>query len=571
LPYLARQRRLVAAAAAAMLVAVLLRLPMPLLSMTIIDHLVDPAMIPRVHQICGLLVVATLLRSAARLAEIHFVTRFRVRVVEDLKIDMYRHLLRLPLDTFHRTQTGYLLARVSGDVEGVQGLFAGSMLSLVRNGLTLVVGVAMTVSLNVKLALICLSVLPIHVATMHAFNRRIQALMEQNREAHAGMYRYLQDHVSGIAAIKAYVAETHDVRSMGRILAEALRLEYRSSIVGTVSVVVAGLVTAVGPIAVIGIGVQEILAGRLTLGGLVAFNAFLAYVYAPLGELTNVNVAVQNSLACARRVFAFLDQPTEAIHATPTPPAGIPDLAGRDVVFDEVSLRYEDRRDLALDRVSFVAPAGKVTAIVGLSGAGKSSIVKALFRLYPIHGGRVRIGEHDLADLGVDPLRRSVGIVSQEPHLFAGSVRENIRLGRGGAGEQEVVAAARAARAHDFVAALPEGYATRVGERGHLLSGGERQRLELARAFLKNPPILVLDEATSHLDAVSARRIDAALGELFVGRTVLVVTHRLATAVTADHVVMVAGGRVVGAGRHEDVLGHCPQYRAMYRQYARSA
>jgi ABC-type multidrug transport system fused ATPase/permease subunit len=564
-PYLAKYKKRVFLAGLSMSSAIILQLPLPLLTMYIIDNLISPEKTNLLTTICVGLIGVLIFRNLSSMFERYMLTKFRLRVMFDLKQELYDRLLKLPLDYFHKKQTGYLLSRISGDVEGVQGLFAETLLNVLRNLLTFVVGLVMVYWLNVKLAIIATLLLPLYLTSLLLFNSRIRDLQTAGREAQANTFKYLQEHISGIAVVKAFVSEKHDMIGMLGMLKVALRKEFKSNMVGTVAAHLAAFISSMGPIILLWVGILEIINGRLTLGGLIAFNSFLAYLFSPINSISNINISVQNSLACAKRVFEFADQ---------LPETGMPDTGKRrqnsfdnsEVVFDNVSFSYGPQSDLVLKNVSFAAPARKVTAVVGRSGVGKSSLVNLLFRFYDYQDGSISIDGHNISEFDLYYLRRNIGLVTQETFLFGYSILENIRLGNLHATDEDVVAAARAAYAHDFIMNLPEKYETRIGERGALISGGERQRIALARVFLKDPKILILDEATSSLDSHSEKIVQMAMEKLYTNRTVIIISHRLSTIIKSDQIVFIDDGRVIDSGNHHQLHERCELYHQLYNE-----
>jgi len=565
LPYLLKYKGRVVIAGLTMAFAIILQLPLPLLTMYIIDELISPENAHLVGLICTGLIVVIILRMLSSLIERYFLTVFRLRVVTDLKCRLYEHVLRLSVDYFHKKQTGYLISRVSGDIEGVQGLFAETFLMLLRNILTFLVGIVMVYWLNAKLALIATAILPFYLISLFAFNKKVRRLVEENREAYANVYKYLQEHLSGISVIKAFIAERYDTISMLSVLKVAIKKEFRSSMMGTIAALTAGFIGSLGPVLILWVGILEIINGNLTLGGLIAFNAFMGYLFSPLGSISNINVTIQNSLACAKRVFEIMDIQPEITQSASTTNSKASISAGS-IDFKNVSFVYSRSANggQILNDICFTAPAGKITAIIGRSGVGKSSIVNLLFRFYNHQQGDIFIDGYSIRDFDLKYLRGNIGLVTQETFLFGYSILENIKLARPRATDEEAIDAAKAAYAHDFIMNLPEKYETKIGERGALISGGERQRIALARVFLKDPRILILDEATSSLDSQSEGYVKKAMVGLFENRTVVIISHRLSTISDANNIVLIDGGRVVDTGSHSSLYEKSDLYKNLY-------
>lgn len=565
LPYLTKYKKRALLAGMSMSLAIILQLPLPLLTMYTIDKLIDPDKTNILRIVCLGLIGVLIIRNLSSMFERYMLTKFRLRVMFDLKQELYDRLLKLPLDFFHKKQTGYILSRISNDVEGVQGLFAETLLNVLRNLLMFIVGAVMIYWLNVKLAVIATLLLPLYLTSLLLFNSRIRNLQEQGREAQANTYKYLQEHISGIAVVKAFVSEKSDIIGMLGTLKIALRKEFKSNMIGTMAAHLAAFISSLGPIILLWVGILEIINGRLTLGGLIAFNSFLMYLFSPINSISNINISVQNSVACARRVFEFIDQLPET-GVMPTGKRKQIIFDNSEVVFDNITFSYGPQTEVVLKNVSFIAPARKVTAVVGRSGVGKSSLVSLLFRFYDYQEGNILIDNHNITEYDLYYLRRNIGLVTQETFLFGYSIMENIRLGNLRASDEEVIESAKAAFAHEFIMNLPEKYETRIGERGALISGGERQRIALARVFLKNPKILVLDEATSSLDSRSEKIVKMAMEKLYTNRTVIIISHRLSTIINSDKIVFIDDGRVIDSGTHHQLYERCEPYHQLYEE-----
>ncbi|MCD6170396.1 MAG: ABC transporter ATP-binding protein [Candidatus Latescibacteria bacterium] len=543
-----------------MLLAVVLQLPMPFLTRYLIDKVIILKDF-RILNIIGFVLIAVLLvRASSIFIERVLLSTFRARVLFDIRIALFQHLQRLSLRFFHDKETGYLMSRVGDDVGAVQGLLADTMVSFVQNTLTFIAGVACTLYIHPKLALISFSILPLYALSLKVFNKRIRNMSYEVRERYANVQKDLQELLSGISIIKAFSREKHTAIRMVRSTKEAVRKEVKLNILSALAGISSTVISAAGPLVLIWYGCAEIMRGYLTVGGLVAFNSFIRYLFGPTQALMNINFSVQRSLAACQRIFEMLDLQPEVKEKKEAVEPGR--LRG-DVVLQGVTFSY-DSGDKILDRVSLRARPGQIVALVGTSGVGKTTLVSLIPRFYDPEQGRVLIDGTDIRDMRLRSLRDNIGIVSQETFLFSSTVRENIRFGRLGATDQEVTEAARLAQAHEFITRLPEGYDTQIGERGVKLSGGQRQRIAIARAVLRNPSILILDEATSNLDSESERAIQQALRPLMKNRTTFVIAHRLSTVLDADKIVVLDGGKVVAEGKHSEVYQSCPVYRRLY-------
>jgi ATP-binding cassette, subfamily B, bacterial len=483
------------------------------------------------------------------------------RVMHDLRAAVYRHLQRLSLAFFTRTRTGEVQSRISNDIGGVQSVVTNTATSIASNLTTVVATMVGMLVLSWQLALFAFALIPVFVLMTRRVGNERRKIAKRTQETLADISSLVQESlsVSGILLGKtmgrgAELADRFETDSLR--LAE---LEVRQRMAGRW--VMASIQTsfAVMPVAVYWFGGLALAHGStaISIPTLVAFTTLQTRLFFPVGSLLGVGLDVQTSLALFDRIFEYLDEPVdieEKADALAEGPAG-------DVVFDGVWFRYGE--DWTLQDVSFTVPAGTTTALVGETGSGKTTLGYLTARLYEPSRGRIAIGGIDIRDLSFKALSDLVGVVSQETYLFHESVRENLRFAKPDATDEEIELAAEAARIHHVIAALPEGYDTVVGERGYRFSGGEKQRIAIARTMLRNPPILVLDEATSSLDSETERLVQDALDRLSEGRTTIAIAHRLSTVRDADQIIVLDHGRIVESGRHEDLIGAGGRYTAL--------
>jgi len=492
------------------------------------------------------------------------------RFVFDLRLALYDKLSRLPLAYFSDARTGDLMSRLGSDVDAVQDVVIRGTDSVVANFLRLVGVSIIFCSLNLKLGLATLAPILVVGLFLKLFNKRVRGIYKAARERLGEVNAKLQDNLQGIRVIKGFAREDVE-RAAFRQVAERYLNENLAAIrTRTAFFPFVRFLASFGNTTMIGYGAYLILKGQFTVGGLVAYRSYGRYFFGPIDDLTQINDTVQRAIAAGSRLFEVLDTP-ETVADKP----GARDLSVSaprgELAFENVSFRYKPGTPLVLDNLSLRVPAGKTAALVGASGAGKSTLFALAARFWDPENGRITLDGHDLRDLTQSSLRRQVVGVPQETFLFATSVAQNIRYARANASDAEVEAAAQAANAHDFIADLPDGYETLVGERGVKLSGGQRQRIAVARAFLAGGSVLLLDEATSAVEAESERIIQQAIERLLEGRTTLIATHRLSTIKNADVIFVLNGARLAEQGTHDELMARGPAglYARMVRQQER--
>ncbi len=549
-------------AALGLLVAASVSLAFP----QVVRHLLDAAFEHRdpglMDRIAAALVALFLLQGAMNFVQVYLLTSTGERVIAGLREDVFAHLVRLSPGFFADRRTGELTSRLSADLAVLQSLLNTWVSELSRQTLFLVGGIVLLTLTHPRLTATTLAVVPLVVGAAFVFGRQLRRASTGVQDRVAEAMGTADEAFSQIRTVQSFVREAEETRRYGALLSGVVEAAIRRARLRALFFGVVGFIAFSGVVAVLWQGGRLVLEGLLTPGALVSFLLYAITVAAAVGALASLFGAYQEAVGAATRVFELLDmEPTVAEPARPTPLAR---PARGEVVVDGVSFRYGDALPLALDDVSLRIAPGQVVALVGPSGAGKTTLASLLPRFWDVTSGRITLDGADVRELSFADLRGSIGIVPQEPALFSGTVRENIAYADPDATEDDVLAAARAAHAIEFIERLPEGLDTRVGERGVKLSGGQRQRIAIARVFLKDPAVVVLDEATSSLDTESERLIEEAMVELLRGRSTLIIAHRLSTVRRADRVVVLDQGRVVEEGTHDALVGAKGLYARLY-------
>src|SRR4051794_5009887 len=509
----------------------------------------------------GGMIAIAIVTGALGVVQTLFSNQVGQRVMHDLRAAVFRHLQRLSLAFFTRTRTGEVQSRISNDIGGVQNVVTTTATSIASNVTTVAATMVGMLLLSWELALFAFALIPLFAVLTRRVGNERRRIAKTTQETLADISSQVQESLSVSGILLGKTMGRGDELA-DRFEGDSLRLadlEVRQRMTGRW--VMASIQTsfAIMPAAVYWAGGLLLANGSnaITIPVLVAFTTLQTRLFFPVGSLLGVGLDVQTSLALFDRIFEYLDQPVDIEEKADAIAAG---RAG-DVVFDEVWFRYDE--DWTLQDVSFTVPAGSTTALVGETGSGKTTLGYLVARLYDVSRGSVSIDGVDVRDLTFQALSDLVGVVSQETYLFHESIRENLRFAKPDATDEEIEQAAEAARIHHVIAALPDAYDTVVGERGYRFSGGEKQRIAIARTILRNPPILVLDEATSSLDTETERLVQEALDRLSAGRTTIAIAHRLSTVRDAEQIVVLDHGRVVESGRHEDLLAAGGRYSAL--------
>jgi ATP-binding cassette subfamily B protein len=519
----------------------------------------------------GALVGSSLLVGLIGVVQSYFSNRISQSIMFDLRNQLFDKVLKQSIAFFTATRTGDVMSRLSNDVNGVQSVVSDTIFSLVNNLVILASTVGFMLILDWKLTVVALLVLPAFLLP----TRRVGQATFHARKATQGklaeMTAYMQETlgISGMQLVKAFVKQAGETMRFRKLNDELRALNIRQSMIGRWFFMLMSVLGTAGPAVLWLFGGYLVVTHQESLGTVVTFaTVLLTRLYGPVGQLANMQVNVVGSLALFQRIFEYMDLPVEIDEK---PNAILLAQARGAVEFDDITFRYPSSHSPALKRVSFRIEPGQLAALVGPTGAGKTTITNLVPRFYDPQLGAVRLDGHDVRDLTLDSLGNQIGMVFQDTFLFHASIRENLLYAKPDASEAQLIAAARAAYIHDFIESLPDSYDTVVGERGHRLSGGEKQRVAIARVILKDPRVLILDEATSNLDSESEHLIQVALRPLFEGRTSLVIAHRLSTILAADVILVMDRGELVEQGTHADLLKRDGLYARLYHRQFEAA
>lgn len=505
----------------------------------------------------GTAIVFFLLRPPIEYYRQYYAQYVSNKILYDIRGYLYGHLQRLSLRYYANTRAGEIISRVINDVEQTKNFVMIGLMNVWLDLATILIAIAIMLSMDVSLTLVALLAFPFYAMSVKYFFGRLRDLTRERSQALANVQSYLHERVQGMSIIKSFALEKHEQKIFNDTNDKFLEKAIDHTKWNAKAFAVVNTITDVAPLLVIGYAGYQVIQGNLTLGTMVAFIAYIERLYNPLRRLVNSSTTLVQSLASMDRVFEMVDEEYDV-----TDKQGARELGRVDgkLEFHNVSFHYNDGGSEVLSNLNFTVRPGETVAFVGMSGGGKSTIVSLIPRFYDVTGGSIRMDGHDLKDVTIHSLRDQIGLVLQDSILFSESVKENILMGKPDATDEEVIAAAKAANAHEFITNLPEGYDTKVGERGVKLSGGQKQRIAISRVFLKDPAILILDEATSALDLESEALIQDSLERLAHDRTTLMVAHRLSTITHADQILVIDNGQLAEQGTHEELL----QKRGVY-------
>jgi ATP-binding cassette, subfamily B, putative efflux pump len=498
-----------------------------------------------------MLVVFVIIRPPIEYYRQYYAQWTASKILYDIRDQLYTHIQKLSFKYYSNTRSGEIISRVINDVEQTKTFVVSGLMNLWLDMATILIAIGIMFTMNVKLTFVSLVLFPLYALSVKYFFGNLRKLTKSRSQALAEVQSYLHERVQGMQVVKSFAIEEHEQKQFSKQNTNFLEKAIAQTRWNAKSFSAVNTITDIAPLIVIGFSAYQVIDGQLTIGTMIAFIAYIDKLYNPLRRLVNSSTTLTQSIASMDRVFELIDVKydiEDSPHAVPC------ENVQGNISFNNVSFSYNENEDLVLKNINLEVKKGETIALVGMSGGGKSSLVSLIPRFYDVTAGKILLDGTDIRNFNVRSLRDKIGMVFQDNILFSDSVKENILLGNPSATDEEVIQAAIAANAHEFIMNLPLGYDTKVGERGVKLSGGQKQRIAIARVFLKNPPLLILDEATSALDLESEHLIQESFETLAKDRTTFIVAHRLSTITHADRIVLIEHGEITEIGNHEQLM-----------------
>lgn len=549
-------------AVVSLLITAILGLVPPIL----IKNIVDTALPQKNLKLLTILILVSVGTSVAlgllQVGQTYLNTWIAKHIIYNMKNQMYDHLQHMSLSFFSSAKPGEILTRITYDIDGIQDIFNTTVVNAINSIFILVTTVVALFSMNWKLAILGLVIVPLFIFPTRKVGKLRWKIATKSQEKIGELNQIIQEtlSISGSILMKIFTREKDEYKKFTEINQEVINLQIRESMAGRWFFMTINTFTSIGPMLIYFYGGYLFIRGEISVGSIIAFVALLNRLYGPVSQLFNIHTDIVRSFALFQRIFDYFDRKQEIVDK---PDAKVMKPINGKVEFEHVYFSYNKKTD-ALKDINFTVDPGTMVALVGPSGAGKTTLTNLIPRLYEVTRGSVKIDDVDIRDVTLESLRNQIGIVIQEPYLFNDTIEANLRYAKKDATEEEIINACKAAYIHDFIMSLPDNYKTIVGNRGVKLSVGEKQRISIARVILKNPRIIILDEATSSLDSVSEMYIQRAMEPLLKGRTSFVIAHRLSTVLAADKILVLKDGRIVEMGKHEELLRQNGLYKTLY-------